>query len=76
MAWLFCVLVGFEGIVAVQAFQAGSPGNEFWVIHVYGTPYEVRPSAQDSNCSESRDIDSALLLGLLLCCRWATLMAA
>lgn len=29
------------GRIGLQAFQAGTPGNEFWVIHVYGTAYEV-----------------------------------
>jgi hypothetical protein len=30
-----------ECVCVLQAFQAGTPGNEFWVIHVWGTPYEV-----------------------------------
>jgi hypothetical protein len=31
----------FRLVVGVQAFSAGTPGNEFYVLHVYGTPYEV-----------------------------------
>ena len=44
-----------------QAFQAGTPGNEFWVIHVYGTAYEVPPPWLPSPTRARADVDVAFV---------------
>lgn len=51
-----------------QAYTAGTPGNEFWIIHVYGSAYEVHVLGCICRwCFES------MTLSLSCCgCRWAS----
>lgn len=39
-----------------KAFTVGTPGNEFWVLHVYGTAYEMGYAHGSLMRSEARDM--------------------